>query len=243
MLLPELHERDFIRLLGETAEELALRLQNGIRGTPTQAIADGGPVQTWRESCPRSERLGKTEYAATKRSLQFELVRLRAELEATRYVPARFSYPPDQDEQVVGRPGAGTVGAPPEMGFSPGLEQAATVPAGAAQGRQIMAGAVLAIKSRYLARSGERELLDRQVRSRSRSSWPSSSRASLAAGTSGDGERVVLNLIRDLPAIRKRGRVTRRTAAPAHLPGSRQQPAAAVASPRTDLRPIAGGRH
>lgn len=346
-MLVELHERDVARLLSEMAEELGLRLQNGSRGTATLAMADGRPAQTWREGHPYSERLGKTEYAASKRSLQIELQKLqrsvkasrrrlailvegrdaagkggaircltenlsprgarvvalespaqnergdwyfrrysrhlptvgeivlfdrswynragvervmdfcapqeyadflreapefertlardgitlikfwfsvsrgeqlrrfarrqadpvkrwklspvdlaslnmwdqytqakevmfartnlpdapwtvvksndkrRARLEAMRYILARFSYP-DKDKQVVGRPDPLIVGPPPETEFSPGLETAATVPPGAAQGGQIMAGKVLAIKSHDVARSGERELLDRQ---------------------------------------------------------------------------------
>jgi polyphosphate kinase 2 len=76
-MLLKLHERDAARLLEDMAAELGMRLQPGLRGVPALARADGGPADTWREGYPYCERLGKAEYAAAKRSLQIELLKLQ----------------------------------------------------------------------------------------------------------------------------------------------------------------------
>jgi polyphosphate kinase len=76
-MLLELHERDAVRLLADMAAELGMRLQPDPRGTLALALADGGPADTWREDYPYTERLAKAEYAAAKRSLQIELLKLQ----------------------------------------------------------------------------------------------------------------------------------------------------------------------
>lgn len=82
-MLLKLHERDAARLLEDMAAELGMRLQPGPRGAPALELADGGPADTWREGYPYSERLGKAEYAATKRSLQIELLKLQRSVKAS----------------------------------------------------------------------------------------------------------------------------------------------------------------
>jgi polyphosphate kinase len=76
-VLLELQERDAAKLLEEVAAELGLRLRCSGRGTPALAGADGGLAETWREHYPYSDRLGKAEYAARKRALQIELLKLQ----------------------------------------------------------------------------------------------------------------------------------------------------------------------
>jgi polyphosphate kinase 2 len=76
-MLVKLHEGDAARLLEDMAAELGLRLQPGPRGDPVLALADGGPADTWREGYPYSERLGQADYAASKRALQIELLKLQ----------------------------------------------------------------------------------------------------------------------------------------------------------------------
>ena len=44
---------------------------------------DGRPVDTWRQDYPYSERMSRSEYAATKRALQIELLKLQAWIKGT----------------------------------------------------------------------------------------------------------------------------------------------------------------
>lgn len=44
---------------------------------PVLIAPDGRPVQTWREDYPYDERMSRSEYEATKRSLQIELLKLQ----------------------------------------------------------------------------------------------------------------------------------------------------------------------
>jgi polyphosphate kinase 2 len=83
-MLLELHERDAAMLLADVAEELGLRLLTGGRRTPALVMADGRPADTWREEYPYSERLSKTEYAGSKRSLQIELLKLQRSVKISR---------------------------------------------------------------------------------------------------------------------------------------------------------------
>src|SRR6266705_3569472 len=46
-------------------------------GAPWLVRPDGSPAGTWREGFPYPERLGKKVYAADKRSLQVELLKLQ----------------------------------------------------------------------------------------------------------------------------------------------------------------------
>ncbi len=82
-MLLELHERDAARLLEDMAAELGLRLQPGKRGVTALTLADGGPAETWREGYPYAERLGRAEYAAARRSLQIELLKLQRSVKAS----------------------------------------------------------------------------------------------------------------------------------------------------------------
>jgi polyphosphate kinase 2 len=82
-MLLELHERDAARLLEDMAAELGLRLQPGKRGVTALTLADGGPAETWREGYPYAERLGRADYAAAKRSLQIELLKLQRSVKAS----------------------------------------------------------------------------------------------------------------------------------------------------------------
>jgi polyphosphate kinase 2 len=77
LMLLELQERDAAKLLEEVAAELGLRLRRSGRGAPALAGADGGLAETWREEYPYPDRLGKAEYAARKRALQIELLKLQ----------------------------------------------------------------------------------------------------------------------------------------------------------------------
>jgi polyphosphate kinase 2 len=83
-MLLELHERDAASLLENMAEELGMRLRRGVRGPSALVLADGGPAQTWREGYPYSERLGRSEYAAAKRALQIELLKLQQSVKASK---------------------------------------------------------------------------------------------------------------------------------------------------------------
>ena len=64
-------------LLDDLAGELGLCLRHRARGAPDLITADGRPAQTWREGFPYPERLGKKSYAAAKRDLQIELLKLQ----------------------------------------------------------------------------------------------------------------------------------------------------------------------
>ena len=44
---------------------------------PVLVTRDGNPVDTWRESYPYHERLGREEYERDKRLLQIELLKLQ----------------------------------------------------------------------------------------------------------------------------------------------------------------------
>ena len=83
-MLLELHERDATKLLEDMAKELGMELRIDNRGTPALTQADGSPAETWREAYPHYERLGKTEYAASKRSLQIELLKLQRSVKLSR---------------------------------------------------------------------------------------------------------------------------------------------------------------
>lgn len=83
-MLLDLHERDAAMLLADVAEELGLRLLTGSRGTAALVMADGRPADTWREQYPYSERLGKAEYAGSKRALQIELLKLQRSVKVSR---------------------------------------------------------------------------------------------------------------------------------------------------------------
>lgn len=83
-MLLERHERDAASLLENMAEELGMRLRRGVRGPSALVLTDGGPAQTWREGYPYSERLGRSEYAAAKRALQIELLKLQQSVKASK---------------------------------------------------------------------------------------------------------------------------------------------------------------
>jgi polyphosphate kinase 2 len=82
-MLLKLAERDGVELLEDLADELGLRLRHRKRGTPELALPDGSTAQTWREGYPYSERLGKKEYAAAKRGLQIELLKLQRSVKSS----------------------------------------------------------------------------------------------------------------------------------------------------------------
>jgi len=65
------------------AAELGLRLRYRENGVPYLAMPDGGPAETWREDYPYPERLGKADYAAAKRSLQAELLKLQRSIKSS----------------------------------------------------------------------------------------------------------------------------------------------------------------
>jgi polyphosphate kinase 2 len=69
-------------LLDDLAGELGLCLRHRARGAPDLVTADGRPAQTWREGFPYPERLGKKSYAAAKRDLQIELLKLQRSVKA-----------------------------------------------------------------------------------------------------------------------------------------------------------------
>jgi len=64
-------------LLDDVADQLGLRLRRRLHGAPELVTADGMPAQTWREGFPYPHRLGKKNYAAAKRTLQIELLKLQ----------------------------------------------------------------------------------------------------------------------------------------------------------------------
>ena len=70
-------EPDTGELLDDLADELGLCLRHRAHGAPELVTADGRPAQTWREGFPYPERLGKKSYAAAKRDLQIELLKLQ----------------------------------------------------------------------------------------------------------------------------------------------------------------------
>lgn len=70
-------EPDTGALLDDLAGELGLCLRHRDRGAPALITADGRPAQTWREGFPYPERLGRKSYAAAKRDLQIELLKLQ----------------------------------------------------------------------------------------------------------------------------------------------------------------------
>jgi polyphosphate kinase len=76
-------EPDAGELLEDLADELGLRVRHRRRGAPDLALPDGRAAQTWREGYPYSERLGKEEYAAVKRDLQIELLKLQRSVKAS----------------------------------------------------------------------------------------------------------------------------------------------------------------
>jgi polyphosphate kinase len=63
-------------LLDELAGQLGLRVERSSDRTVLVG-ADGAPVQTWQEDYPYTSRLGKRKYAAEKRSLQVELLKMQ----------------------------------------------------------------------------------------------------------------------------------------------------------------------
>jgi polyphosphate kinase 2 len=76
-------ERHVGELFDGLAGELGLRLRYRGNGIPYLAMPDGSPAQTWREDYPYPERLGKTDYAAAKRSLQVELLKLQRSVKSS----------------------------------------------------------------------------------------------------------------------------------------------------------------
>ena len=77
-------EPDTGELLDDLAGELGLYLRQRDRGAPALVTADGRPAQTWREGFPYPERLGKKSYAAAKRDLQIELLKLQRSVKQAR---------------------------------------------------------------------------------------------------------------------------------------------------------------
>lgn len=77
-------EPDTAELLDDLAGELGLCLRHRARGAPDLVTADGRPAQTWREGFPYPERLGKKSYAAAKRDLQIELLKLQRSVKQAR---------------------------------------------------------------------------------------------------------------------------------------------------------------
>ena len=76
-------ERGPGELFAGLAAELGLRLRYRENGIPFLAMPDGSPAQTWREDYPYPERLAKTNYAAAKRSLQVELLKLQRSIKSS----------------------------------------------------------------------------------------------------------------------------------------------------------------
>ncbi|HLQ54554.1 MAG TPA: polyphosphate kinase 2 [Streptosporangiaceae bacterium] len=76
-------EQDVGELLEALADELGLRVRHRDRGRPDLVTPDGRPAETWREGFPYSERLGKRNYAAIKRGLQIELLKLQRSVKAS----------------------------------------------------------------------------------------------------------------------------------------------------------------
>jgi polyphosphate kinase 2 len=70
-------------LLDGLADELGLRVRHREHGAPELVTPDGRPAQTWREGFPYPERLRKKDYAAAKRDLQIELLKLQRSVKAS----------------------------------------------------------------------------------------------------------------------------------------------------------------
>ncbi len=83
-MLLEVHERDAADVLEGMARELGMRLQRGNLGAQFLALDGGGRAETWREDNPYPDRLGKTEYTVSKRSLQIELLKLQRSVKVSR---------------------------------------------------------------------------------------------------------------------------------------------------------------
>jgi polyphosphate kinase 2 len=77
MMLLRCPERDVGELFEELAGELGLLVRRRKNGAPGLVAPDGSAAQTWREGYPYAERLDKQNYAAAKRGLQIELVKLQ----------------------------------------------------------------------------------------------------------------------------------------------------------------------
>jgi polyphosphate kinase 2 len=77
MMLLRCPERDVGELFEELAGELGLLVRRRKNGAPGLVAPDGSAAQTWREGYPYAERLDKQSYAAAKRGLQIELVKLQ----------------------------------------------------------------------------------------------------------------------------------------------------------------------
>jgi polyphosphate kinase 2 len=61
-----------------------LRVRRRLHSAPELVTADGWPAQTWREGFPYPERLRKKNYAAAKRTLQIELLKLQRSVQESR---------------------------------------------------------------------------------------------------------------------------------------------------------------
>ena len=77
MMLLRCPERDVGERFEELAGELGLLVRRRKNGAPGLVAPDGSAAQTWREGYPYAERLDKQSYAAAKRGLQIELVKLQ----------------------------------------------------------------------------------------------------------------------------------------------------------------------
>jgi polyphosphate kinase 2 len=70
-------------LFEDLAEQLSLRIRYAETGQPVLAQPDGRAAETWREGFPYPALLGRREYAAAKRDLQIELLKLQHWVTAT----------------------------------------------------------------------------------------------------------------------------------------------------------------
>jgi polyphosphate kinase 2 len=83
-------QQDAGELLGELAGELGLCVRHREAGSPHReagspflALPDGQLAQTWREGYPYGERLGRKHYAAARRRLQIELLKLQRSVKSS----------------------------------------------------------------------------------------------------------------------------------------------------------------
>jgi len=78
---------DLTELSAQTSQRYSLAAQAGLTvdfdDDDPILLADGLPVDTWREDYPYPERLTRAEYEVTKRALQIELLKLQKWVKAT----------------------------------------------------------------------------------------------------------------------------------------------------------------
>jgi polyphosphate kinase 2 len=70
-------------VLERLAQDLGLCIVPGKKGLGALATPDGKVVKTWREDYPYDHRLRRSEYEATKRALQIELLKLQKSVKET----------------------------------------------------------------------------------------------------------------------------------------------------------------